>query len=124
MDSKMKCVSNFNERFKEAFGDRSLTDFAAEIGLSKQTISAYLNGSRKPKRPGTEIIARKLGVSPSWLCGFDVPKYIEREPTADENKADVALSEDTKELIGLYEELSSEEKKILLSTARAFKAKK
>ena len=45
----MKLVSNFNERFKEAFGDRNLTEFANSIGVSKQTISAYINGKRKPK---------------------------------------------------------------------------
>lgn len=46
----MKLVSNFNDRFKEAFGGRSVTEFANEIGVSKQAISAYLNGVRKPKK--------------------------------------------------------------------------
>ena len=70
----MKLVSNFNERFKEAFQGRGVTDFAAEVGVSKQTISAYLTGSRKPKRIVAETIARHLNVSPAWLMGYDVPK--------------------------------------------------
>ena len=75
MEKKLNQISNFNERFKEAFGERSVTDFAEEVGLAKQTISAYLNGVRKPKRPTTKVIAEKLGVSPCWLCGYDVPMH-------------------------------------------------
>ena len=70
----MKLVSNFNDRFKEAFGGRSVTEFANEIGVSKQAISAYLNGVRKPKKIVAEAIACQLNVSPAWLLGYDVPK--------------------------------------------------
>lgn len=73
-DTRMKLVSNFNKRFKEAFGDRSVTEFAAEIGVSKQAISSYLNGTRKPKEIVTGVIANKLNVSPAWLMGYDVSK--------------------------------------------------
>ena len=69
----MQQISNFNDRFKEAFKDRSVTEFAEEIGVSKQAVSAYLNGVRKPKRIVTNAIAKALNVSPAWLMGYDVP---------------------------------------------------
>lgn len=80
--AKMKLVSNFNERFKVAFGNQNATEFANDIGVSKQTISAYLNGTRKPKKIVMSIIADKLHVNPLWLMGYDVNKdavYLKKE---------------------------------------------
>lgn len=70
----MELVSNFNERFKIAFGDRNVTEFADDIGVSKQAISAYLTGMRKPKKIMMSIIANKLNVNPLWLMGYNVNK--------------------------------------------------
>jgi transcriptional regulator with XRE-family HTH domain len=70
----LKLVSSFSERFSEALGDSSSSYFALCLGLSKQTISAYKNGTRKPKSPTIKEIARELNVSETWLLGYDVPK--------------------------------------------------
>lgn len=105
MGNALKQVATFNERFKEAFGERSVTDFAEEVGLAKQTISAYLNGVRKPKRPTAEVIAAKLDVSPAWLCGFDVPMHSKISQT--ESAEDEAL---LKEHLDLAKQLSRDEK--------------
>lgn len=102
----MKMVSNFNERFKEAFGDRSVTEFAAEIGVAKQTISSYLNGIRKPKGIVTGVIANRLNVNPAWLMGYDVPKELAR----DENQ-----KSNTEEYIRLFGKLSYEQQKIIIA---------
>lgn len=102
----MKLVSNFNERFKEAFGDRSVTEFATEIGVSKQAISSYLNGTRKPKEIVTGVIANKLNVSPAWLMGYDVSREIVREVHQETN---------TEEFIRLFSKLSPEQQKMIIA---------
>ena len=53
---------------------RSVTSLASEVGVSKQTISAYLSGTRKPKRIMLAELARVINVSEAWLMGYDVPQ--------------------------------------------------
>lgn len=103
-------ISNFNERFKEAFGDRNCTEFASELGISKQSISAYLNGTRKPKRIVVKEIARKLNVSEAWLLGFDVPK--ESESIFCENITEE--DQRTEEYVQLYKQLNADQQKMII----------
>lgn len=70
----MKLIDTFPARLRSAMGSRSVTSLAAEAGVSKQTISAYLTGVRKPKRVMLAELARVLCVSEAWLLGYDVPK--------------------------------------------------
>ena len=72
----MELVSDFKTRLKEALEEKgkNYTDFAKELGVSKQTISAWLKGERSPKSPTATQVALKLNVSPAWLSGFDVPR--------------------------------------------------
>lgn len=70
----MKQISSFPERLKDVIGDSTITDFADKLGVSKQTISAYLSGIRKPKRLALAEISRTVGVDPAWLMGYDVPR--------------------------------------------------
>lgn len=70
----MEHVASFKDRLVEALGDTQYTEFAARVGVSKQTISAYCKGKRNPKRPMIITMAKELGVDPAWLLGFDVPK--------------------------------------------------
>ena len=73
-----KIVSTFSERLKECLDNDPLltaTLLADKIGLSKQAISMYISGDRKPKRPTIKVISEILNVSESWLMGYDVPKY-------------------------------------------------
>lgn len=44
----MNLISSFQERLKEAMNGMSVTDLAAELDISKQSVSAYVNGTRKP----------------------------------------------------------------------------
>lgn len=71
----MELTSNIAERLSKILQDRSVsvTELAANIGLSKQAISAYCTGARSPKRPTIDIIAQRLNVNPLWLIGYDVP---------------------------------------------------
>lgn len=73
----LKLVSSFSARFSEtllAYPSWYTKQFARRLGLSKQTISAYKNGTRKPKTPTIKAIAKELDVSETWLLGYDVPE--------------------------------------------------
>lgn len=72
-----KIISSFPERLKQCLENNSslsATILAEQIGLSKQAISMYLSGARKPKRPTIKVIADALNVNEAWLIGYDVPK--------------------------------------------------
>lgn len=71
-----KIVSTFPERLRKCLNDKTsitATSLADKIGLSKQAISMYASGSRKPKRPTVKAIAEALNVNEAWLMGYDVP---------------------------------------------------
>lgn len=75
-----KIVSDFPKRLKECLECKTsitATTLADMIGMSKQSISMYISGSRNPKRPTVKAIAEALNVSEAWLMGYDVP--MERE---------------------------------------------
>lgn len=47
-------------------------------GVSKASISQYVNGSHKPSNISAQKMGMCLGVSPLWLMGFDVPMDYEQ----------------------------------------------
>ena len=71
----MKITTN-QERLNELFASdpRSLTDIAKELGVSKQAISMYKNGTRSPKKSVLIKIAKLYNVNIEWLMGFDVDR--------------------------------------------------
>ncbi len=73
---ELEKVSTFQERLRIVIEERGMTStqFANKLGYSKQSISAYLNGTRSPKRPVIITIAQLLNINYLWLCGYDVPK--------------------------------------------------
>lgn len=80
-----KLVSTFPQRLKECLEenpDFTATMLAEEIGLSKQAISMYISGDRKPKRPTMKVISDALGVNLAWLMGYDVEKILSPAPTS------------------------------------------
>lgn len=113
----MEITSSFPERLQEALGGTSLTSLAVSIGISKQSVSAYIKGTRKPKRFVIEAIARELNVNPAWLCGYDAPRYLPAaaEPSQASTEID-PLAPDEKKLIADYRSLSSAGKEYILQT--------
>lgn len=111
----MKLVSSFKDRLKEASDGRSLTEIAASIGLSKQAISAYITGTRVPKRPTVVALANLLNVDVCWLFGYDVPKI----PAMPEKLVTAAreVVED-KQLLDLFHQLNPQGKASLTNYAR------
>ena len=73
-----KKISTFQERFAELCESNPANDtaLANELNVSKQTISAWKNGSRSPRRPIILSIADYFRVSVEWLMGYDVKKEL------------------------------------------------
>lgn len=66
----------FKNRLAEAMENVTVTELAARLEISKQSVSAYLTGVRKPKQLLLTEIARVLCVDPLWLAGYNVPKQV------------------------------------------------
>ena len=77
----MKTATN-QERLNELFDadPRNDSAIAAELGVSKQTISAWRSGFRSPKKPMLIKIAELYHVSIEWLMGFDVDRSVSGAP--------------------------------------------
>lgn len=71
----MKVATN-QERLNQLFDSDQRTDsaIAAELGVSKQTISMWRHGTRSPKKSVLIKIADMYNVDIAWLMGYDVPK--------------------------------------------------
>lgn len=78
----MKVATN-QERLNELFDadPRSDTVIAAELGVSKQTISMWRHGTRSPKKSVLLQISSLYNVSIEWLMGFDVEKQLSVNPS-------------------------------------------
>lgn len=63
------------KRMKNAMLIRNITqaDLIKSTGITKSSISSYINGKYEPKHDNIYKIAKALNVSESWLMGFDVP---------------------------------------------------
>jgi len=46
---------------------------AHKVPISKSNISMYVSGRVEPSQDKLLVLGMALGVSPSWLMGFDVP---------------------------------------------------
>ena len=60
----------FTESFRELQGERSNTEFAAFLGISRQTVGFYFNGDRVPDALTLVKISQRCGVSADWLLGL------------------------------------------------------
>ena len=70
MEHKNDRIPIFTERFRELQGDRSNTEFAEFLGISRQTVGFYCNGDRIPDAMTLKQIAEKCNVSTDWLLGL------------------------------------------------------
>ena len=71
-------VATLQDRLNELFDadSRNDTSIAADLHVSKQTVSAWRNGERSPKKQTILLISEKYHVSLEWLMGFDVEKQL------------------------------------------------
>lgn len=92
MERKGNRLPIFTKRFRELQGERSNTDFADFLGLSRQTVGFYCNGDRLPDAITLIQIAERCNVSTDYLLGASDVK----SPNVDIQKACeiTGLSED------------------------------
>lgn len=98
----MEPVATFSERLRELMGDKTGVEFAKEIGMSRQAVWAYLDGTRNPKRPLVLMIANQYHVDPLWLAGYDVPRRRPEEEQAAETQELVDTIQDRPDLKLLF----------------------
>lgn len=108
----MKCEDT-SKRLKEAMDDIGITqqELSKRSGVSKASISQYVNGSHSPSNISAGKLGKVLGVNPVWLMGFDAEK-IKRPTVADF----FAGTDHVIEKLGLPEEYDLEP--IVVETAR------
>ena len=70
MERKNDRLPIFTERFRELQGERSNTEFAEFLGISRQTVGFYWNGDRVPDAITLIKIAKKCEVSAIGCWGF------------------------------------------------------
>lgn len=102
-----KLVTTFKERLTILCekSNKTDTDIAADLDISKQTLSAWKCGTRSPRRPMIEHIARYFKIPLDWLMGFDVPETYEEYET----KKPIPEDELDNEIINLLQDLSPQE---------------
>ncbi len=120
-------TSDFTRRFAELYSDfvyggGTQQEFAKIIGVSRQTVGAWVNGDRSPKRPTVENIASKFGVSIAWLNGFDVEKEASNAALPSNHNLSGQDTSKVHEFIRMYSALSEENKQLIDRTMKALKA--
>lgn len=121
-------TSRFNELLARRIGNDS--ELGAELGVSKQTISAWRNGIRSPKKPHIVAIARYFNVGIPWLMGisdsesesgYDVIRSNFGSDTPLSNKLHAlgaALTPSESELLSIFRRLNDTGQLALIATAR------
>lgn len=108
---------NFPERFGILVDEYpgSTSDLSKALDISKQTISAWRSGSRSPKGPTVETLARFFDVSVPWIMGLDVA----REHYA---QASTVISPEEKRLLAAWRKADTTYKSVALELLEAHPA--
>ena len=63
------------KRIQQALSDMNMKpqELADKSGVSKASISQYVNGAHAPSNISSGKMAKVLNVDPLWLMGFDTP---------------------------------------------------
>lgn len=103
-------MNKFSQRLAYAMQNNNISsaDLSRKTGISAPTISRYLSGEFEAKQNNVHILSVALGVTPSWLMGFD-------EATPKEDLIEVA--------VGILSKLSDENKTQALDYLRYLKTK-
>lgn len=63
---------------------KTLTEFAAFLGLKNATLNQWMNGHSIPRRELLFALWKKYGSEVYGVCGFEVPEYVRLIELADE----------------------------------------
>lgn len=99
----------FSERLKIALSERGMkqTELSERTGISKSSISEWLNGRYEAKADKIVLIAKALNVNESYLIGLDVPMENEVEQSSTKTILD-----------NIFGKLEKPRQEIVINTAR------
>lgn len=68
-------VDTFSNRLNTAMRIRNIkaSELSQKTGISKSSLSEYMNGKYEAKQDGVYLLAKALNVNEAWLMGLDVP---------------------------------------------------
>ena len=68
-------IDTFANRLNSAMKIRNIkaTELSEKTGISKSSLSEYINGKYEAKQDGVYLLAKALNVNEAWLMGLDVP---------------------------------------------------
>lgn len=68
-------IDTFANRLNTAMRIRNMkaTDLSLKTGISKSSLSEYINGKYEAKQDGVYLLAKALNVNEAWLMGLNVP---------------------------------------------------
>lgn len=107
----MKKISTFPERLHQYMADNNkmtyekLSEFT---GFPAQTLNRYALGQRIPKIDDFERLAKRMGVNPLWLQGFDEPMY-----DIDPYDVPLTVSRETLDVAQAYENAPLRERNLI-----------
>lgn len=121
-----------SKRLLEALNDKNMNqaELSRRSGVSESSLSHYINGSHKPSNLAAGSIAEILDVSPVWLMGFDVPKFLPTEEQEKNNKEILFLvnnicksskNKNINKLLALINEMTEEQIEMLYGMAKVIK---
>lgn len=96
------------KRLQLALSDTGISqqELAEKSGVSKASISQYVNGSHAPSNISSGKMGKVLNVEPTWLMGFDVK--MRKEMSSESARNDMAFLEK-------FSLLNERDKKIVMS---------
>lgn len=105
------------DRIKRALRIRGMkqSELCQITKIPKSAISQYISGAFEPKQDRIYLISKALNVSEAWLMGYDVPMDREKIPLELPK-----LSEGEKMWLDLYQRLSDESRKVLITMMDSF----
>ncbi len=108
----MAKVATSQDRINELFDADPRADIAiaSSLGVSKQTVSAWRNGTRSPKRTMVKKIAEYYNCQEEWLYGWDLPAPALLSMDKTEKPVPTHEDEQIKEIISLLLHFSPEKK--------------
>ena len=70
--------TEFGWRILQLAGDKSIPQFASELGVKNQNLYGYLNGVQ-PTLPFIHLLLDKTGANPIWLLTGEGPQTLEEQ---------------------------------------------
>ncbi len=68
-------IDTFANRLNTAMRLRNMkaSELSEKTGISKSSLSEYINGKYEAKQDGVYLLAKALNINEAWLMGLDVP---------------------------------------------------